>query len=271
MKRAITRGGQLWMEKGEHRAAATHIDRARSGPGRGVWDSSRPSRQPSPKPLAPARLPYFPSPRTGTRQHGTRRSLRRYPPQSARLRRPVMGTWRIATPGMISEMRIRARAPMKPAMVPAIGSSASGEDWNLVDLAGPRSHRRGRAPGRTLGDPEERLQPSTVEEASEEVPPLLPPRTSHEATRAPPHGRYPSRKHIRFEISTGTTRSATQNPRTSPILVQKCQRPMSPRGLGKCAGFNYGGGYSPTRRWWRRFDHASRSAWACSWMRCSMN
>ncbi|KAK4157673.1 hypothetical protein C8A00DRAFT_11501 [Chaetomidium leptoderma] len=189
-----------------------------------VWDSARPSRQPTPAPgsTSPA-LVSLPSEEgsTGWEEES---------------KKPIIAPQIITTADEEGLEDAHAWDDLKcldkgkgldqPPPVPS-KDTAGADDWNLIDM-----ETRPVAPSRQSSWENFREENSpaktapAAEVAAKEEPPQLPPRNSTEAP-PPPQPPRPVDKSETYQIKNISWHDATaaENPRTSPILVQNANGP----------------------------------------------
>ncbi|KAK0634582.1 hypothetical protein B0T17DRAFT_482228 [Bombardia bombarda] len=200
--------------------------------GRDIWDSGKPSRQPTPGQTPDSStLISLPS-EVGSAAWGEEE------PRKVSLPKPLIGqaddevmedshAWDDL--GNISKGK--GPAPALPMM--NTGSSGSGDDWNLIDIEAPPGPPPKQSGWEKPSSDEDGSKkgvgsgaPGLPEQDSQDMPPTLPPRQSQEGT-APIQPPRPVSKSETYQIKNINWHDVTaaKNPRRSPILVQNANGP----------------------------------------------
>ncbi|KAH8883431.1 hypothetical protein GQ53DRAFT_663713 [Thozetella sp. PMI_491] len=198
--------------------------------GRDIWDSGKPSRQPSPG--ATSNSPALLSLHSDGEQAIWGEEERRQLPLAAQPVPP--GNDEVFEGGHAWDdlgTVDKGKAPAHPPSMDNAGSAGSADDWNLIDLDGPRGPPSRQSTWENFADAEESLPnppahkaPPPQEEDDEQLP-ALPPRRSQEVP--PPQPPRPVSKSETYQIKNISWHdiNAAENPRTSPILVQNANGP----------------------------------------------
>lgn len=204
--------------------------------GRDIWDSGKPSRQPTPAAATSPALLSLPS-ETGSAVWDDDEP-KRIPSPAAKI--PVNedemleGSHAWDDLGTLDKGKGSAN---RPPPIPSQGSGGRIDEWNLIDLEGPSGAPPPGPPSRQStwenfedapdGTEGREGQPPTTEAE----PPSLPPRRSVDDVQAPP-GPPPRREAAPAKNETYQIKiinwhdiEAVKNPRQSPILVQNANGP----------------------------------------------
>ncbi|KAK4166248.1 protein FAM63A [Cladorrhinum sp. PSN259] len=193
-----------------------------------IWDSAKPSRQPTPGPRSKSpEILSLPSEEGSAGWEDEKRTDA--PKLITTEEHEVLGdshAWDDI--GSFNKGKATAKAPPIPGKGTASGS---GDEWNMIDMdprPGPPSRK---STWENFGGEDNTPEqvPSAAEGSSEAQPPppALPPRKSAETAAPPPQPPRPVNKNETYQIKNINWHDVTaaKNPRMSPILVQNANGP----------------------------------------------
>jgi len=189
--------------------------------GNDIWDSAKPSRQPTPAPgsHSPALLSLPSDEGSAGWEDESRKPSLPAPLIPAPDREVLEDSHAWDDLGNLDKGKTQA----KPVAIVSAGSSGS-DDWNLIDVEAPP----GPPPKQRAGETSESTQGASPESSQAQgPPPALPPRRSAETTTPPSQPPRAVDKSETYQIKNINWHDATaaKNPRTSPILVQNANGP----------------------------------------------
>ncbi|KAK5656238.1 hypothetical protein OQA88_5000 [Cercophora sp. LCS_1] len=192
--------------------------------GSGVWDSAKPSRQATPGTSNSPALLSLPSDEVSA---GWEDEAPRKAPAVPTVV-PLPNEEGLADTNAWEDLASLDKGKT-PAKIPVIGSTSTGDGWNLIDVDAPPGPPPPKQDGwdkMLAGEDDSPVETSTsAQKRPEEQPPELPPRRSNEIPPALPTRPVDKSETYAIKNINWYDVNAAKNPRTSPILVQNANGP----------------------------------------------